>query len=62
MNAGDLPVTKNWTGGLISWERNGDRWTSKPYAIEHVAGFVYLHITGWRAHELRADQEIEVQG
>lgn len=59
MIAADLDP-KRHAGKTITWHHNGIPRRSRPFAIEHAAGFTYLHIDGYKAHELRSSWEVEV--
>ena len=59
MKAADLSPQRD-ANRLITWVHNDTTFRSRPFAIEHSHGFTYLHIEGYRAHELRAEWEVVV--
>lgn len=60
MKAADLNPTH--AGKLIQWSRpGGDRvMSSRPFAIEHDNGWVFLHYATGNAHPLLPEWDVEV--
>lgn len=54
-------LTDRHAGRLISWAVDDTTYHSRPFAIEHLDGLVWLHYDTGRVHELRPEWEVQVR-